>query len=296
MIPVLFLLFCAAVVFLYWRQRSAERKLTEADFPDLDTTLFPKWKSANLKSINFVIAMMAASAVLMLWPFVPASWGLDKTLKSNGWSVSVIILFLNLGVIVGLCFATAFYNLKERKLRRIMEGKSGTKKRPESPTERAAREKIQRQKYLNTTIGKAELYEAFMDIHAEAREKRVAGAKKLAELKSGKAFSPLLKVLQKEQDQEVRILLLQAIKETVSALPFDPLFGNAIEPLRKIIFSGICREAMEALLAISYCIADYRPDITEYMFSLCGELESKFGKDDKRCIAASLIASSIEED
>jgi|GEM_PF-5596018 len=169
--------------------------------------------------------------------------------------------------------------------------------RQETLTERAARVKRERQAYLISAPGIADLHEALIDIHSVSKETRVNGAKKLAELKSAEAFSPLLEVLQKEKDPEARILLLKAIEATAAEPPFNPLFKTAKEPLRKIIFSGgDVKEAVQAIYAIQHCISDYRPDISEYMFSLSGELESKFTRNDSRPAIASRVASSIEED
>jgi hypothetical protein len=169
--------------------------------------------------------------------------------------------------------------------------------RPEAPTERAARERSQRLQYLGKRQGIAELHEALIDIHSVTRETRINGAKKLAELKSAQAFSPLLDVLQKEKDPELRILLLKAMKETVSEPPFNPLFRNAIEPLKKIILSGgDIREYSEAMLTITNCIADHRQDVAEFLSALVGEVSSRYGESDRRFMLASITYSSIERD
>lgn len=166
-----------------------------------------------------------------------------------------------------------------------------------SPAQTAAKNRLQLRQYLNTSQGKAELHEALIDIHAAQRETRISGAKKLAELKPAEAFSPLLDVLQKEKDPEIRIMLLKAIRGIAAEPPFSPLFRTAIEPLKSIILNGgDVKEAVQAIYAIQHCIADYRPDISEFMYNLSNELESRFSRDDARSAIASRVASSIEED
>ncbi len=146
-------------------------------------------------------------------------------------------------------------------------------KEVELPSERIERERRQRNDFLKSPLGKTEFTAALEKLKSGNPEDRIAGAKKLGDLKALEGFEALLDRLRGEEDKSVRIAVLCAIRE-VAGWNEGQVLTKGIEPLKKIILTENYEVAKEAIWGLAMC------GDTRTMLPILSQLRSKIKNED----------------
>ncbi len=122
-------------------------------------------------------------------------------------------------------------------------------KKAELPSERIERERRQRFDFLKSPMGKTEITGALEKLKSQNPEERIAGAKKLGDLKALKGFEPLLNALKTEKDKTVKLEFLKSVGE-IGDYNEGPILDRGIKQLENMIWTeeyDVAREAVWAL-------------------------------------------------
>ncbi len=123
-------------------------------------------------------------------------------------------------------------------------------KKVELPSERIERERKQRFDFLKSPMGKTEITGALEKLKSQKPEERIAGAKKLGDLKALEGFEPLLNALTTEKDRNVKIAFLKSIRE-IGAENDIPISSKSMEQLKRFIHTEDYEVAREAVWAFA---------------------------------------------